>query len=177
VWFADASEFGLYPHLARCRMRRGRQAQVKSPGKNKKVSVFGARCYGKGLFTHHTRPRTTAAGMRRIVRRLVNRARQTGKRVVLVLDRGNPNHARSLHRDPEAAKEWVDVFWLPHYCRNLNLIERLWRHIKDSRMANALSPSFRQFARHVEDALDDFAKHPDLTLTIVARKRRDDIRK
>src|SRR5207253_5190964 len=132
LWYADATQFDLLPHLTRCWMRRGRQQAVRTPGKNRRVAAFGAFCYGRGLFLHHTQPRVTAWGMRHLVQRLLQRARCTGRKVVLVLDRGSPNHALALHRDLEMARPHVEVFWLPNYCWNLNLIERLWKHLKGS---------------------------------------------
>ena len=150
---------------------------MRTPGKNRKVAAFGAWCYGHGLFLHHTQPRVTAWGMRRVVQKLLARSRRTGRRVVLVLDRGNPNHARALHRDLELAAPHVEVVWLPRYCWNLNLIERLWKHVKATRVANVLFASYRQFVRHVEAALEDFAEHPDLALSVVTRTPSEGIRK
>jgi transposase len=158
-------------------MPKGHQKAVKTPGKNRKLAAFGAVCYGKGLFLHHTQPRATAWGMRHLVQRLLKRAKQTGRRIVLVLDRGNPNHAHALHRDLELARPWIEVFWLPHYCWNLNLIERLWKHVKGSRVANVLFRSCRRFVDHAQAALEDFARHPDLTWSVVARKPLQNIRK
>jgi len=156
-------------------MPRGRQRAVRTPGKNRRLAAFGALCYGRGLFLHHTQPRATAWGMRHLVQRLLQRAKRTGRRVVLVLDRGNPNHAKALHRDLELAAPRVEVVWLPKYCWNLNLIERLWKHLKATRIANVLFAGYRQFVRHVEAALEDFARHPDLTLSVVVRRVRKNI--
>lgn len=113
--------------------------------------------------------------MRHLIQRLLRRAQRSGKRIVLVLDQGNPNHAHALHRDLEMARPHIEVFWLPHYCWNLNLIERLWKHIKASRVANVLFASYHKFVEHVDAALDDFAKHPDLTLSVTTRKARNNI--
>lgn len=157
-------------------MPRGRQSKVPTPGKNRKLAAFGALCYGRGLFLYRTQPRATAWGMRAMVQRLLQRARRTGRRVVLVLDRGNPNHAKALHRDLELAAPWVEVVWLPHYCWNLNLIERLGKHIKATRVANVLFASAGRFTEHVEAALEDFARHPDLALSAVKASSRDRIR-
>ena len=177
LWYADATEFDLLPHLVRCWMPKGEQLAVKTPGKNKKVAAFGALCYGCGLFLHHTQPRVTAWGMRHLVQRLLQRAKRTGRKIVLVLDQGNPNHAHALHRDLEMAEPHIEVVWLPRYCWNLNLIERLWKHIKGSRLANVLFASHRKFVEHVESALEDFAKHPDLTLSVVANAPQTNMRK
>jgi hypothetical protein len=161
-------------------MPRGRQLRVRAPGKDRKLTVFGAWCYGRGLFVRQTQPRKTAWGARALVQRLLARARRTGRRIVLVMDQGNPHHAKALRRDLELAAPHVGVFWLPHYCPELNLIERLWRHLKGARMANVLFATFGRFARHLEAALADFAAHPDLTLTLVAPvrvRRAENIRK
>lgn len=180
MWYADASEFELLPHIVRCWMRKGEQREVRTPGKNRRLAAFGALGYGYdagGLFLHHTQPRKTAWGMRHLVQRLLTRVRRTGRKVVLVLDRGNPNHAKALHRDLELAAPRIEVVWLPHYCWNLNLIERLWKHLKATRVADVLFGSYRQFERHVVAALEDFAKHPDLTLSILGQTRPKHIRK
>jgi hypothetical protein len=133
--------------------------------------------YGRGTFLHYTQPRLTAWGMRHLVQRLLQRAKRTGKKIVLVLDQGNPNHAHALHRDLEMARPHIEVFWLPNYCWNLNLIERLWKHIKGSRIANVLFASYPKHVEHVEAALEDFAKHPDLTLSAVAQTPQTNIHK
>ena len=35
----------------------------------------------------------------------------------------------------------IEVFWLPAYCPSLNLIERLWGHLKRTVLANVLFSS------------------------------------
>jgi transposase len=177
LWYADATEFDLLPYLVRGWRKKGRQRKVPTPGKNRKLAACGAICYGSGLFLHHTQPRVTAWGMRYLVQRLLARAKRTGKKIVLVLDKGNPNHAHGLHRDLEMARPHIEVFWLPNYCWNLNLIERLWKHVKGSRIANVLFTSYRRFVQHVEIALVDFARHPDLTFSIVSPMTRTPVRK
>jgi hypothetical protein len=177
LWFQDEAEFHLHPYLTAAWMRRGHQQRVPAPGRNRKIAVFGAWCYGRGLFRHHTQPRKNAWGVRMLLRQLVQRARQTGRRIMLVMDQGNPHHAKVLHNDLQLVKEHVRVFWLPHYCPELNLIERLWKHLKRSRLANVLFRTFAQFLGHVAAFLADFALHPDITLSIVAPQCHNRIRK
>jgi transposase len=158
-------------------MPKAEQLAVKTPGKNRKLAAFGALCYGCGLFLHHTQPRVTAWGMRHLIHRLLQRAKRTGRKIVLVLDKGNPNHAHALHRDLQMAEPYIEVLWLPRYCWNLNMIERLWKHIKGSRLANVLFASDHKFVEHVESALEDFAKHPDLTLSLITKTPQTNMRK
>jgi len=158
-------------------MPKGRQMRVPSPGKNRKQTVFGGFCYGRGLFYHYTQARKTAWGVRALLRQLVKRTKRTGRRIILVMDQGNPHHAKSLERDLEDIKEHIEPFWLPYYCPDLNLIEMLWKQIKRSRMADVLFSSFEQFTDHLSEALNDFACHPDLTLSIANPHCRKIIRK
>lgn len=177
LWYQDESEFHLHPHLTRAWMLRGKQKRVPSPGKNRKQTVFGAFCYGRGLFYKHIQPRKTSWGVRMLLQQLVRRARRTGRRIVLVMDQGNPHHAKALHRHLEDVEEHIDVFWLPYYSPELNLIERLWKHLKCSRMANVLFSSFKQFTEYLSEALNDFASHPDFTLFVATQQSRKAIRK
>lgn len=146
-------------------MPRGKQLRVRAPGKNRKLTVFGAVRYGRGSFLYHAQPRKTAWGFRILLHRLLARARRTGRRIVLVLDRGNPHHAHAVHHDLEQARPHVRALWLPHYSPELNLIEMLWRHLKRSRLANILFRNFQQLHTHIQATLEDFAAHPDFTLT------------
>jgi len=146
-------------------MPRGKQRRVRAPGKNRKLTVFGAVRYGRGSFLHHTQPRKTAWGFRILLHRLLARAKRTGRRIVLVLDRGNPHHAGVVHRDLDQAKPHIHTVWLPHYSPELNLIEMLWRHLKRSRLANVLFRNFEEFRNHIQTVLQQFAAEPDFTLT------------
>ena len=147
-------------------MPKGRQKRIGAPGVNRKQTVFGAFCYGRGLFVYHVQPRKTAWGVQALLQKLVRRARRTGRPIVLVMDQGSPHHAKALARYLEDVKEHLEAFWLPHYSPELNLIERLWKHLKASRMANVLFPSLGAFTRHLSTALTHFAHHPDFTLSI-----------
>jgi hypothetical protein len=158
-------------------MRRGRQQRVRSPGVNRKQTVFGAFCYGRGLFVSHVQPRKTAWGVQILLHKLVRRARRTGRRIVVVMDQGSPHHAEALTRYLEDVKERLDVFWLPHYSPELNLIERLWKHLKASRMANVLWPSLGAFTKHLHAMLTDFAVHPDFVSSVTASPRQSVTRK
>ena len=177
LWYLDESEFHLHPHLTRMWMPKGKQRRVRSPGVNRKQTVFGAFCYGRGLFYYHVQPRKTAWGVQMLLQKLLRRARRTGRPILVVMDQGNPHHAKALERYLQDVKEHIQVFWLPHYSPELNLIEPLWKHIKGSRMADVLFPSFRQFSRHLLTALAHFALHPDFTLSVVTAKCHKTIRK
>jgi transposase len=102
-----------------------------------------------------------------LLHQLVTRAKRTGRRIVLVLDQGNPHHAKVIHRDLEQARPHVGALWLPHYSPELNLIEMLWRHLKRTRLANVLFTGYDDLRNHVQRTLTQFAAEPDFTLGVM----------
>lgn len=158
-------------------MRRGKQMRVRAPGKNRKLTVFGAVCYGRGLFQHPIQPRKTAWGFRMLLHRLVARAKRTGRRIVLVLDRGNPHHATVVHGDLDEARPHVQALWLPHDGPELNRMEMLRRHLQRSRRANVLFAGFDDLWDPVQTVLRECAANPDFTLGVLHSRTTAHIRR
>ena len=58
-------------------------------------------------------------------------------------------------------RDQVEIYWLPPYCPSLNLIERLWGHLKRTVLANVLfntmedlTQAFRRGVRRVNGDKD-----------------------
>ena len=75
--------------------------------------------------------------------------------ICLVLD--NARYQRSYEVREKAKELNIDLLFLPPYCPNLNLIERLWKHFKKVVMKNEYYQSFDQF----EDTIYNFLKNFD----------------
>ena len=65
-------------------------------------------------------------------------AAYAGRKVRLVCDNGRFHQTKAVQAWLEANRDQVEVFWLPPYCPSLNLIERLWGHLKRTVLANVL---------------------------------------
>ena len=58
-------------------------------------------------------------------------ARKITQRTVIVMDNASVHHSNAFHDKIEKWKEQdIDIFYLPRYSPNLNMIETLWRKIK-----------------------------------------------
>lgn len=71
-----------------------------------------------------------------------------GWRIVLFLDRNSPHTAyasRKLARDLG-----IQLRWLPKACSELNVVDHLWRHVKDDVAANEPTPNVAQTVRHAQ---------------------------
>jgi transposase len=61
-----------------------------------------------------------------------------GRRIRLVCDNGRFHHTKAVRQWLRVHRDQIKVFWLPPYCPSLNLIERLWGHLKRTVLANVL---------------------------------------
>lgn len=147
LWYADATRFELLPVVSSMWRRRGRRQWILTPGRNLRVAVCGAIRFPtrQFLFTHQPKSATTALFLP-LLERLVRRARQTGKRIVLVLDNGSPFNSRLAQTALEAASPYVRPFRLPRYTsETLNWIENFWDHLKRTYFSRMLSKGREAF--------------------------------
>jgi transposase len=75
----------------------------------------------------------------------------TGKKIRLVCDNGRFHHTQPVQAWLAAHRDQIEIYWLPPYCPSLNLIERLWGHLKRTVLANVLF-------RNIEDLADAFSR-------------------
>lgn len=61
-----------------------------------------------------------------------------GRKIRLVCDNGRFHHTRAVREWLAAHADQLTIYWLPPYCPNLNLMERLWGHLKRTVPANVL---------------------------------------
>jgi len=65
------------------------------------------------------------------------------KEIIVIQDNARYNHAYSV--SDHAKQLRITPYFLPPYCPNLNLIERLWRLMKKTIMKNIFYPTFNDF--------------------------------
>ena len=61
-----------------------------------------------------------------------------GKKIRLVCDNGRFHTTKAVEAWLEQHRDQIEIYWLPPYCPSLNLIERLWGHLKRTVLANVL---------------------------------------
>ena len=134
--FQDEVEIHRHPTLARMWGPVGMQPQVPAPGKNEKKVVYGAVDYATGKITYTIAG--SKSGVNFLAFLIALATAYAGRKVRLVCDNGRFHHTKAVHRWLEAHSDLIEVFWLPPYCPDLNLIERLWGHLKRTVLANVL---------------------------------------
>lgn len=77
------------------------------------------------------------------------------KRCVVVLDNYSPHHGKEIKEHmPSLEAGGIELFYLPPYSPELNLIEPMWRHVKHEDMPIRSHTSADDLKRAVDTALD-----------------------
>jgi len=134
--FQDEVEIHRHPALARMWSKVGTQPEVPAPGKNEKQVVYGGVDYATSKVTYTVA--ATKSGVNFLTFLIALVAAYGGRKVRLVCDNGRFHYTKAVATWLEAHRDQVEIYWLPPYCPSLNLIERLWGHLKRTVLANVL---------------------------------------
>ena len=134
--FQDEVEIHRHPTLARMWAPVGVQPQVPAPGKNEKRVVYGGVDYATGKITYAIAAGKSGTHFLAFLIALV--AAYAGRKVRLVCDNGRFHCTKAVRQWLSEHRHLVEIYWLPPYCPSLNLIERLWGHLKRTVLANVL---------------------------------------
>jgi len=81
------------------------------------------------------------------------------KKTVLVIDNASVHRSKALKRKiPEWKLKGLELFYLPTYSPELNLIEILWRFIKYEWIQFDAYKSWKNLVKYVEDVINNFGR-------------------
>jgi putative transposase len=103
--------------------------RVPAAGEDKKFAVFGALDYAGGRLTWQTRPTKDSIAFLQFLDALAD-AFPTGQ-VAVVLDNVGYHKSRPVRAWWVAHNDRFRPTWLPADAIELNVIERVWRYLKD----------------------------------------------
>ena len=164
-------EIHRHPALTRMWAPVGQQPEIPAPGKNEKQVVYGGVNYKTGRFTYTLAATKCGAAFLVFLMALVKQ--YVGRRIILVCDNGRFHKTKAVEQWLDEHRDQITVYWLPAYSPSLNLIERLWGHLKRTILANVLYDTlddlftaFRHGIRRLtgnRDAMGFLYNHDDLT--------------
>lgn len=173
-------EIHRHPALTRMWAPVGCQPKVPTPGKNEKQVVYGGVNYKTGKLTYTLAATKCGAAFLLFLMALVKV--YGGRKIILVCDNGRFHTTQAVRAWLEAHRDQITVYWLPPYCPSLNLIERLWGHLKRTVLANVLYENledlvaaFRQGVRRLtgnRERMSFMFNHDDLTQEMERRSQR-----
>jgi transposase len=101
---------------------------VPAAGEDERIAIYGALDYASGQVVSQTAASKNSAGFAAFLEQI----RQTWPHddVVLVLDNASYHRSEAMRRWWAAQDGRLLPFWLPTYAPHLNLLERVWRFLK-----------------------------------------------
>lgn len=96
------------------------------------------------------------------------KAEYTNKHIFIILDNAKYNHANYT----KTFAEWYDIelFFLPSYSPNLNLIERLWKFSKKKLVHNKYYEKFDLFVEIVKQYFNNLERYKKDLIKILTQK-------
>lgn len=134
-------EIHRHPALTRMWAPVGQQPEVPAPGKNEKKVVYGGVNYRTGQVSYTLADSKCGTAFLAFLTTLL--LAYLGKKLRLVCDNGRFHTTKAVQAWLAEHRKQIEVYWLPPYCPSLNLIERLWGHLKRTVLANVLFENLR----------------------------------
>lgn len=171
LFYQDEIDLNLLPGIMRCWTSQGVQRKVPTPGVNQKRYGFGAVNYVSGQTIQRIEERKNSVGFCAFIEQFMQTVTQApayhGQKIVLVVD--NFIIHRS-HKTQEFLEKYTDqllLFMLPTYSPWLNLIERLWKHLRRKVTHNHLFTTIEELVKAVCSFLETLNATPQLTLSVI----------
>jgi transposase len=142
--FQDEVEIHRHPSLSRMWAPVGTQPEIPAPGQNEKKVVYGGVDYATGKITYTIAD--SKSGMNFLLFLVALVKAYAGRKVRLVCDNGRFHHTQAIQQWLAANSDRIEIYWLPPYSPSLNLIERLWGHLKRTVLANVLFTNLDELA-------------------------------
>ncbi len=164
--FQDEVEIHRLPTLTRIWAPVGFQPEVPAPGQNEKKVIYGGVDYATGKTTYTEAD--TKSGVHFLTFLIALVAAYAGRKIRLVCDNGRFHHTKAVQQWLAEHRDQIEVYWLPPYCPSLNLIERLWGHMKRTVLANVLYETITDLVAAFRNGMDRINGRKELMSFIFA---------
>lgn len=167
--FGDPSHFVHNTILGKCWQPRGKQGTMvlSSNTGRRRINILGGVNAVKHIFTGIITEANCDQETNKAFLGELRKEYPDKKKIVLILDNAKYNHAVSVQN---LAKELnIEIVFLPPYCPNLNLIERLWKLLK-KKLVNTYIESFDQFHKTICSLCSEFHSGYSEIKTLIGEK-------
>lgn len=172
LYSQDEIDLNLLPGIVRCWTMQGVQRKVPTPGVNQKRYGFGAVNYVSGQTVHRIEEHKNSTGFCAFIEQFMQTVTQVpdyhGQKIILVIDNFIIHHSRKTQEFLEKYADQLLLFMLPTYSPWLNLIERLWKHLRRKVTHNHLFARIAALVKSVCSFLEALNATPQLTLSVIA---------
>lgn len=138
---------------------KGRQRIIPTYGKHQGVKFIGTLNYETGEVFCIERERYDAQVFLQFLKMILEKY-PTGK-IVMILDNARIHHAKLLEEFLSRNAHRIELIFLPPYSPNINLIEVLWKWLKEKIVYNVFYSSIKEITENVKLFLNEINKNPE----------------
>jgi transposase len=149
ILYVDEVDIHLNPKIGPDYMLRGTQKTVLTPGKNQKRYLAGALNARSGRLTWVEADRKDSNLFIRQLWQLARDDYPQARRIHIILDNYKIHSSRQTQLALAALGDRVHLHFLPPYCPDHNLIERVWKDLHDNVTRNHVCPTMKQLMTEV----------------------------
>lgn len=155
---------------ARCWQKRGKDGTLLLPSNSgrKRVTVLGFFNPIILKFTSLVTESNCDQYAMAMAHEELRKAYPDGKEIVVIQDNAGYNHAYANWERREELN--FTSYFLPPYCPNLNLIERLWKFMKAQIMHNTYYENFADFFQAILDFCANIEKYSEKIKNLMSQK-------
>jgi transposase len=169
LYLQDEVQAALHPTLTRLWSPKGRRGQrlIEAPGRNAKVTGFGALDWRDGFFHGLTAPGRRAQPLVEQLTALVERSRARGRTALVLSDNlriHTPAGSLVLRALLAAHPDDLRLVYTPAYDPDANRIEWLWRTTRRVVTHAHQRTAIAELTTDLTDHFADLAAHPDAVL-------------
>ena len=130
--------------------------KIKSNSKKKRINILGALDLKNfSIITTLTEKKCSTERIVEFIQKI--KKKYPDQDIVIILDNAQYNHAN--YTTVYAELSGIELFFLPPYSPNLNIIERLWKFSKKKLVHNVYYEKFEQFNDKVCEFFDNLDKY------------------
>lgn len=130
--------------------------KIKSNSKKRRINILGVLDLKNfSIITTLTEKKCSTERIVEFVQKI--KKKYPNQDIVIILDNAQYNHANYTTVYAELSN--IELFFLPPYSPNLNIIERLWKFSKKKLVHNVHYEKFEQFNDKVYEFFDNLGKY------------------
>lgn len=141
---------------------KGKQRIIPTYGQHQGVKLLGVLHYETGDVFCVEEERYDAEIFLTFLEKVLERY-PTGK-IVMILDNARIHHAKLIQPFLEANKDRLELVFLPPYSPELNLIEGLWKWLKEDVIYNVFYSSVKEIRQNVQAFMERIRETPEQVL-------------
>ncbi|PEA88279.1 IS630 family transposase, partial [Bacillus thuringiensis] len=146
---------------------KGEQKKIAVLGKRISTTLFGTIDAITGKVLSTKTERCNAETFQHFLTYLLKEYKN--KHVVLVLDNARYHHAKLLKSFLRENKRRLTLLFSPPYSPNLNMIERVWKVMKENVLANYYHETMDYLVDSIDQFIESIDKNPEAILSRIQR--------